>query len=185
MRFNSLVAFVAVAVFLLFDLAHAEGGLVGACKNKTIDVVQDFKFPSYLGKWYEIGHSKSFFFDHGCEYTTAEYSLMPEEKNMIKVNNTCFRDGKWTSAVGKAKFEGTAAHLEVSFFLSIYAPYDVVEITEAYDVALVVSCSEFGGSNLWILARKADMPDNEFDMYVDMFKDKGFKTDDFERTVQK
>lgn len=167
----------------LISIVNAEPGLVGACKNSTIQAVKNFKFNDYLGKWYEIGHSKSFYFDYGCEYTTAEYSLNSD--NTIKVNNSCIRDNKFVSVIGKAIAEGPDAKLKVSFGFDISAPYDVVFVTSLYTASLVVSCTEIGGSNLWILSRTPELSDTLIDFYLSIFTEQGFIINDFIRTKQK
>ena len=168
-------------LLLIVKLVTAEPGLVGACQNKTIDTVHGFVPSSYLGMWYEIGHSKSFYFDHGCQKTFAQYKLI--EDNSIYVNNTCQRDGMWKSAVGKAHVVGDGK-LEVSFFGPFEAPYDAIYIEKDYSVSLVVSCTELGGSNLWVLSREPIMEDNTLNEYLSIFDQRGFVIDDFVRTVQ-
>ena len=173
----------SIGFLLLTSLVAAEPGLVGACANKTIDTVHGFEPARYLGLWYEIGHSHSFYFDHGCSKTFAQYKLIDPAQESIYVNNTCLRDGIWKSAIGKAKVVGDGK-LEVSFFGPFEAPYDVVYIDDGYSISLVVSCSELGGSNLWVLSREPEMTDDVLNEYLDIFKDKGFVVNDFTRTVQ-
>lgn len=172
-------------VFLLIvKLITAEPGLVGACRNRTIDTVKGFVPSRYLGMWYEIGHSKSFYFDNGCQKTFAQYKLMGEKS--IYVNNTCLRDGIWKSAVGKADIVGDGK-LEVSFFGTFEAPYDVVYLEDGageYSVGLVVSCTKLGGSNLWVLGREPEMDDETLRGYLGIFEERGFVVNDFARTVQ-
>jgi len=168
--------------FFLVQTAFAESGLVGACRNKTVATVPNFDAQRYLGTWFEIGHSKSFYFDHGCEKTFAQYKPLPEPQS-VSVNNTCFRDGVWKSAVGKAVLIDSGKFL-VSFFGPFESPYDVVYIDERYSTSLVVSCSELGGSNLWVLHREPVLGDPQlYDLLME-FENLGFDTGDFMRTVQ-
>ena len=101
------------------DLEKLEPGLKGACKNQTINVVQNFNITKYLGIWFEIGHSESFAFDRSCSQTQAEYTILDEKQNLIQVNNTCLKSQKgFVSAIGKAmSAENNTGHLKVSFFV--------------------------------------------------------------------
>ena len=174
--------FTALLLLAVIPSVFAERGLVGACRNKTIETVSDFQPEGYLGRWYEIGRSDSFIFDHGCEHTFAEYSPLGDEGE-IEVNNTCYRDGKWTSAVGSAELVGSGK-FEVRFFGPFKSPYDIVYLSDGYEVSLVVSCSELGGSNIWILSREPHMSRIDVDEYLSVFDGLGFVVDDFRLTVQ-
>jgi apolipoprotein D and lipocalin family protein len=176
-----MILSILFAVLISATMVSAEPGLVGACRNKTIDTVHGFVPANYLGMWYEIGHSKSFYFDHGCQKTFAQYKPMSQDS--IYVNNTCLRDGIWKSAIGKAHVVGDGK-LEVSFFGPFEAPYDVVYLEKDYSVSLVVSCTEAGGSNLWVLSREPEMEDASLNGYLEIFRKQGFVADDFTRTVQ-
>lgn len=175
--------FVATAIVTCIHSVAAEIGLVGACRNKTIQTVTDFSPEQYLGRWYEIGRSKSFAFEDGCERSVAEYTLLPNNppgETMIRVNNSCFKRGHWTNAIGKGKWQPPNGNFLVSFFGPFEAPYDVVHLDPGYRTALVVSCSEFGGSNLWILHRNPNMERSVAENLVGIFQRLGFVTRDFE-----
>lgn len=70
MRSSISVIAAVVAVAALLPVASAESGLVGACKAKNYTVV-DIDVEKYVGRWYEVSRSKSFFFDNGCYCTQA------------------------------------------------------------------------------------------------------------------
>lgn len=176
-----MISTILFAILISATAVLAEPGLVGACRNQTIDTVHGFIPANYLGMWYEIGHSKSFYFDHGCQKTFAQYKLMNQQE--IYVNNTCNRDGIWKSAIGKANVVGDGK-LEVSFFGPFEAPYDVVYLEKDYSVSLVASCTEVGGSNLWVLSREPEMEDTILNGYLQIFHKQGFIIEDFTRTVQ-
>lgn len=162
----------------------AEPGLVGACKNETIATAPNFDLMKYTGLWYEIGHSKSFYFDHDCQNTTAEYTLI--KPGDILVNNSCDEPGKGrTIAIGSAVPVGPG-HLKV-YFSSIHlfsGSYYVVHLSDDLSVSLVASCSELGGSDLWILSRDRIMIDSDFNNYITVFEKLGFITNDLIRTKQ-
>ena len=177
---------IAMSLLLILNnkntLVHAEPGLVGSCKNSTINVVNPFDIGRYLGQWYEIGHSESFKFDTGCAETTAIYTKT-DDPNVVQVNNTCYKKGEYTTAIGKAYYSNSA-HLKVSFYGPFTGPYDVLYVDNNYEIALVVSCSKIGGSNLWLLSRYKMMDDKTFNYYVEKFRLEGFDTGDFVKTSQ-
>lgn len=108
----------------------------------------------YLGKWYEIGRYENRF-EKGCEAVTAEYSL--REDGIIRVLNSCDKNGERDSAEGKAKpVEGSNnAKLKVSFFGPFYlGNYWVLDRAEDYSWSIV---GEPEGKYLWLLARKANL----------------------------
>lgn len=173
-------------LLLLFSITtvNAEPGLVGACKNKTISTALNFNLKKYTGLWYEIAHSKSFYFDNGCQNTTAEYTLI--KPNNILVNNSCDKPGKGhIIAIGSAVPVGPG-HLKV-YFSDIHlfsGSYYVVYLSDDLHVSLVASCSLLGGSDLWILSREKIMNDQDFNTYVKVFDKLGFLTSDLIRTKQ-
>ena len=80
---------------------HAEPG--------QIPTVESVDLPAYLGLWHEVRRIENDFQDREskkspgvCFNTTAEYSLLPNDK--IQVKNTCFRNtGVGEVAVAKAR----------------------------------------------------------------------------------
>lgn len=171
-----------LSLIFAVQVVIGEPGLVGSCRNKTITTVSDFQPLKYLGTWYEIGHSRSFYFDHGCEKTFAQYKQVPKAQT-VSVNNTCYRDGVWKSVIGEAVLIGSGKFL-VSFFGPFESPYDIVYLSDDYSTSLVVSCSELGGSNIWVLHREPVMDDGDLEGFLNRFRDLGFSTHDFVRTVQ-
>lgn len=167
-------------LFLLFlPFISAEHGLVGACKNKTITTAPNFDLSKYTGLWYEIAHSKSFYFDNECQNTTAEYTIL--KPDLIQVNNSCDKvDKGHTSVIGTA-VPISDGYLRV-YFNIFYGNYYVVYLTDDLSVSLVASCSTIGGSDLWILSRQKYI--NDIDIYKGIFEKKGFETDDLIKTIQ-
>jgi apolipoprotein D and lipocalin family protein len=157
----------------LFGAVLALGGCVSIPKGAAS--VTQFQKENYLGTWYEIARF-DFAFEKDLNNTTAEYSLM--DKGLIKVVNRGYnyKTGKWSQAVGKARFRGqdTIGELEVSFFGPFYAGYNVIAIDDAYHYALVA-----GGSTkyLWILSRTKDIPQPIRDKYLGIAKSIGYDTE--------
>mmetsp|Transcript_25378 Transcript_25378/g.63646 ORF Transcript_25378/g.63646 Transcript_25378/m.63646 type:complete len:198 (-) Transcript_25378:192-785(-) len=184
-----------IAVLALVPLASAipvpvgESGLVGACKSKNFTDA-NVDWTKYVGRWFEIGRSKSFYFDHNCYCTTATYTANSD--GTVAVDNECRKEsvtGKTTGAKGTA--ETVADHpgrLLVWFFTSLFkAPYDVVYVNDDYTMAAVVSCDGtpiFGGSNVWILAREAQPDQSAVEALKNKVSNMGFDMSDFVMTTQ-
>lgn len=183
LKFLSILVTGLISTLANIATVTAEAGLVGACRNGTIDSVPDFSPQQYLGRWYEIGRSRSFVFENNCERSVADYTPEPDHppgETVIRVNNSCLDRGRWRSAIGKGQWQPPGGRFLVNFFGPFEAPYDVVHLEAGYQTALVASCSELGGSNLWILHREPIMGRAVADQLVAMFRDLGFVTDDLE-----
>lgn len=152
--------------------------IILSCKTdssfKNPDTVDNFKLDSYLGTWYEIARTDNRF-EKGLEQVTAHYSL--NENGTVKVVNKGFdpEKNKWKQAEGKAKFreKETDGKLKVSFFGPFYADYNIMELDENYQYALVI------GDNLdylWILSRETSIPEDVKENYLEKAKELGFDT---------
>ncbi|WP_198024132.1 lipocalin family protein [Sphingorhabdus lutea] len=112
----------------------------------------------YLGKWYEMARYEAPF-QKGCDGVTADYSMRDDGK--IDVVNRCIKDGKTSTAKGKAKLvdDGNehikGAKLKVSFFGPFYGDYWVLDRADDYSWSIV---GEPSGRYLWMLTRQANPP---------------------------
>src|SRR4051812_42696069 len=100
-------------------------------QNKPLATVGHVDLNKYLGKWYEIAAFPQSF-QKGCSCTSAEYSLRPDGN--IEVKNTCLKEGKNTTAIGKAvvKDKTTNAKLSVSFFWPFTGKYWIIGLAPDY-----------------------------------------------------
>ncbi len=141
--------------------------------DQTIKSTFEFKLDKYLGTWYEIArfdHS----FERGLEGATANYSLMDNGK--IKVVNSGYKNGfngKLNTAIGKAKLASpnTPRNLKVSFFLFFYSPYNILELDENYQYALIGSNSS---KYLWILSRTPEIDDKLYNSILEKATKRGY-----------
>ncbi len=147
---------------------------VGIPKGAT--AVQNFKADQYLGKWYEIARF-DYKFEKNMDNVTATYSKNPD--GTIKVDNRGYNYVKkeWKESVGEARFvnDENEARLKVSFFKPIWAGYNVVDIDENYQYALIM------GNNLkylWILSRTKEIPDSIKQRFLAKAKSVGYNTDE-------
>ena len=137
-----------------------------------VTAVQNFNKDKYLGKWYEIARF-DFRFERNLDNNTAQYSVNPD--GSIKVLNQGYNYVKkeWDSAEGKAKFVGSEseAKLKVSFFGPFYGGYNVVDIDENYQNALI-----YGNSTeyMWILSRNKTIDEATKKRFIEKAKKDGF-----------
>jgi len=143
-------------------------------KSDDVTVVTPFDTMRYLGRWYEIARL-DFRHEKNLDNTTAHYSL--NKDNSIKVVNQGWNYVKeeWEVDEGKAKprKKNTGA-LKVSFWGPFYDEYNVVEITNDYQYALV-----FGKNTdyMWILSREKTMPEIVRQYFVLKAQSFGYNTD--------
>lgn len=143
---------------------------------KGAAAVQDFKVDQYLGTWYEIARF-DYKFEKNMDNVTATYSRNPD--GTIKVDNKGYNYVKkeWKESVGEARFVNSEneARLKVSFFKPIWSGYNVVDIDDNYQYALVM------GNNLkylWILSRTKQIPERIKQRFLAKGKSVGYNTDE-------
>ena len=135
-------------------LSLALCGMCSAAIGQDIDnsTITSLDLDRYLGKWYEVAR-----YDHSFERDlvgcTTEYSMRDDGK--IKVINSGYLktlDGTYKESVGKAKAKrnGTAGQLQVSFFGPFYGDYYILDLAPDYSYSVVGSSSP---KYLWILSR--------------------------------
>lgn len=133
----------------------------------------------YLGLWYQQAEIP-FFFEIGCSDSTADYSLNSD--GSVKVNNTCVRDGKPVSAIGKAVPEdSTNSKLRVTFSetFDIGAQYWVVRLASDYSYSVVSNPTY---RYLWILYREPVMPDALYNSLIQSLASDNFPVNKIKKT---
>ena len=131
----------------------------------------------YMGLWYEIARYENRF-EYGLVDVTATYTLRPD--GMIRVENRgCKRNSPYDickTANGHAKIPDPTqpGKLKVSFFLSFYSDYYVLELDEEnYNYALVGSSTD---KYLWILSRTPQLPEEIKKKLVTAAERRGYDT---------
>lgn len=153
---------------------------LSACSNvgtpEGIEPVQGFELERYLGRWHEIArldHS----FERGLDQVTAEYQM--RDDGGVRVINRGYHTekGRWEEAEGKAYFVGdpSVAELKVSFFGPFYGGYNVFELHDNYEYALVAGPDR---SYFWILAREPQLEPELLERLVARAEALGFATDE-------
>lgn len=143
---------------------------------KGATAVQNFESDKYLGKWYEIARL-DFRFERNLNNVTAQYSL--KDNGHIKVDNQGYDyvKNKRKQSIGEARFRRAkdVGELKVSFFKPIWAGYNVIDIDENYQYALVAGDSL---KNLWILSREKSVPEAIKQRFLQKARSIGYQVDD-------
>jgi len=136
--------------------------------------VKNFDSDKYLGKWYEIARF-DYKFERNMDNVTANYSLNSD--GSIKVQNQGYNYVKkeWKESIGEARFvnDKSEARLKVSFFKPIWAGYNVIDIDDNYQNALVVGNST---KYIWILSRDKKMPESIKERFLAKAQKLGYDT---------
>lgn len=150
----------------------------------------------YKGTWHEIGSLPAPFQDE-CGCTTAEYGI--RDDNMISVFNRCktldggeqsIRGVAWSnnnentwlkvSFAGAILPEFARRTLEGAWPFSVAAgDYLILHVEPDYSVAMVGSPSR---QAFWLLSRKKEMQQADFERYMALARSKGYNTDKVRQT---
>lgn len=148
----------------------------GVTPPKDVKIVDNFQLPRYLGTWYEIArldHS----FERGLSNVTANYS--PRDDGGVKVINRGYNAKKqqWQESIGKAYFIGSPqqASLKVSFFGPFYGGYNVIDLDDEYQHALIAGPNR---EYLWILSRTPTIDNQTRDRLVSVAQYYGFPVEE-------
>lgn len=143
----------------------------GSRQETANATVTQLDIKRFMGKWYEIAR-----FDHrfekGMTHVTAEYTLQPDGK--IRVVNRGLKNGKPKEITGKARQPDPIKHpgeLEVSFFLWFYSDYDILELGDNYQYAVIGGDSD---KYLWILSRTPQMPQETLTQICSRLAQRGY-----------
>ena len=146
--------------------------------SETLNTVAHVDLDRYLGTWYEICRLPLKWEPEGARDITATYKL--NEDGTIRVDNRCLdEEGKPTQALGQAKpVDDSNARLTVSFLPEYLrwipftmGDYWIIRLAEDYGVSLVGTPDR---RNLWLLARRHDLPQAMRDDYLATARAEGF-----------
>lgn len=119
-------------------------------------IVDPFDKHRYLGKWNEVARLPNLI-EKDLRDLTEEYTL--NDDGTITVITRAFNPvkNKVVEATGTIKSRGreTCGQLQVAYYLPIYLDYNVLDIDEDYQYALVSGTSM---DYLWLLSRENSMP---------------------------
>ena len=146
--------------------------------SASVNTVARVELDRYLGTWFEICRLPLKWEPEGASDITATYGL--NDDNSIRVNNRCLDDkGKPTQAVGQAQpVDDSNARLVVSFLREYLrwipftkGDYWIIRLAEDYSVSLVGTPDR---KNLWLLARRHDLPVAVREDYLATARAEGF-----------
>lgn len=165
--------------YIIYIIAAFTFIIINSCSvsiPEKATAINNFDAEKYLGTWYEIARLDHKF-ERDLEQVTANYSM--NDDGTIKVINKGFnpKKDKWKEAEGKAKFteEENVGRLKVSFFGPFYGGYNIIELDENYQYALVA------GSDLhylWILSRTKTIPEEVEEQFLTTAREIGYETED-------
>jgi apolipoprotein D and lipocalin family protein len=125
--------------------------------------ITSLDLPRYMGRWYELARYPNRFQRQCAGAAMATYSLLPA--GTVQVVNRCPQaDGQVDEAMGEARRIGPegSATLQVrfapawlSFLPLVWGDYWVVELDDAYQLAVI---SEPRREYLWVLSRQPSLP---------------------------
>ena len=138
-----------------------------------VPAVKNFDVNSYMGEWYEIARLPNSF-QKGMTRVKARYTLKPD--GTVEVVNSGMKEGEKRSITGKAWLAGAKdeGELRVRFFVPFSSPYRIIRLKDDYSVAVVEGGDR---SYLWILARKPQLPPEEYRELTAWLSEKGFAVD--------
>jgi len=141
-------------------------------------IVEPFDKERYMGKWNEVARLPNLI-ERDLRDLTEEYLL--NENGTINVITRAFNPvkNKPVEASGTIKFKGaeTRGQLEVAYYLPIYLDYNVLDIDDTYQYALV---SGNGVGYLWLLSRESSMPEEMKQRFLQKAAGLGFQIDKLE-----
>jgi apolipoprotein D and lipocalin family protein len=163
----------------------AAAGLTGIAyalwpKNKILAsaIFEPFDKERYLGKWNEVARLPNLI-EKDLRDLAEEYSLNAD--GTIKVVTRAFntRKNKPVEATGTIKLKGseTRGQLAVAYFVPVYLDYNILDIDENYQYALV--CGS-GMGYLWLLSRESSMPEEMKQRFLIKAMGLGFEISDLE-----
>ncbi len=141
--------------------------------HPNIKTVKNFDLDQYMGTWYEVARLDNNRFQKGCNNTVAQYDKVDKK---ISVVNFCVLDnGNSKEAKGVAyPVDLYKGQLKVSFFRPFYGRYNVLEVSDDYNYAMV---SGKDLKSLWILSKKQTIESKVLKLFLLKAKMMGFDVD--------
>jgi len=135
-------------------------------------IVQPFDKQKYMGLWHEVARLPNHI-EKNLTSLTETYSLNDDGSIKVVTRAYNFDKNKPVEAEGRAKFAGAdnRGKLKVAYYLPIFLDYNVLDIDEDYQYALVSGNSfDF----LWIISRENGIPDDMKTRFLDKAVTLGF-----------
>lgn len=159
---------------LIFISLLIAGAVYGAgTDNVDRHTVHMLDLKRYMGDWYEIARYDHPF-ERGLMEVKASYGLRNDGRIDVRNSGTRLYGERRKTVRGKARTTDQPGRLRVSFFWFFYSDYNVMELGEEYDWALIGSRS---AKYLWILSRTPRLPSPTLNRILRLAERRGYKTD--------
>lgn len=159
--------FILLVLLVLMVGAGTLRNIVHRIDRRTVGTLDIARF---MGEWFEIARLENRY-ERGMVAVTAHYTL--REDGMVEVVNSglCPLRGDRKISRGVAKTTSVPGRLRVSFTKLFSSEYNVMELGENYEWALVGSRS---ASYLWILARRPELDAATFEELKIRAQERGY-----------
>lgn len=135
--------------------------------------VEGFDIARFTGEWYEIARLENRF-EQGMVAVTSRYTLQSDGTVEVVNSGLCPLRGERKTARGVARTTSVPGRLRVTYPKRRATEYNVLEVGENYEWALVGSRS---ASCLWILARKPGVDPATFEDIKVRAQGRGYDTE--------
>ncbi len=142
-----LILLMLTLLLVGFTLGRGSDGI----DRRTVERID---LPRYMGDWYEIARYDHPF-ERGLREVRTSYRLRDDGEIEVINCGVDARSGKRKTIRGKARTTPQIGRLQVSFFWIFYSDYDILELGDAYDWAIIGGRS---ARRLWILSRTPTLP---------------------------
>lgn len=162
-----------VILLLIAALLILGGRAVLALSDRTNRTpVGSFDLKRYMGRWFEIARYDNRF-ERGLDQVQAFYDRQADGRITVMNSGEDVRTGKRRESRGRVHATRIPGRLRVAFFWKFYADYNILELGEGYEWALVG-----GGSSkyLWILARTPVLPSASLSRILSLAEARGYDT---------
>jgi apolipoprotein D and lipocalin family protein len=141
-------------------------------------IVDPFDIDRYMGLWHEVARLPNRI-EKNLRNLTEDYALNADGTMTVVTRAFNKEKNKPVEATGKIKFKGadTRGELEVAYFLPVYLNYNLLDIDDNYQYALV---SGSGLDYLWLLSREHSMPEEMKQRFLQKAMGLGFEISQLE-----
>ncbi len=146
------------------------------CNANPVDntTVSEFDLDRYMGKWYEVARIDNRY-QRNLTAVTAEYSLGKGDRITIVNRGYNPSNGEWREVEARGETTSTVGRLKVSFFLFVTSEYNIMDLGENYEWALVGTKSS---NFLWIISRTPALPADTLNHIISLAEKRGYNIND-------
>jgi apolipoprotein D and lipocalin family protein len=175
MKFSLKTNLLAITCATLFGCSHVE--------HPPLTTVEQVDIPAFMGDWYVIAHIPTFIDDDA--YNAVESYELKDNGSIATTFR--FREGgfdgplKTYHPTGYVTDPKSNAIWGMQFVWPIKADYRIVYLTDDYSQTIVARQKR---DYVWIMARKPEMPEQQYQDLLAKIKAMGYKLDEVKRIPQ-